>query len=161
MLCCKKRYILLSIFLIIVSCNNVPLYTTKLTENLINDKITVEEINGEVGFYLSQKLRLSLNDTGHKKPIKLSTKLTLTNNEYGLSSSNQVTRKDLIGTINCKLTKNDHEHNFIITERVSFDINQSNVANKAAEQNAKKRLSTLLSKRILTELYHSNLAWIK
>lgn len=161
MLCCKKRYILLSIFLIIVSCNNVPLYTTKLTENLINDKITVEEINGEVGFYLSQKLRLSLKDTGHKKPIKLSTKLTLTNNEYGLSSSNQVTRKDLIGTINCKLTKNDHEHNFIITERVSFDINQSNVANKAAEQNAKKRLSTLLSKRILAELYHSNLAWIK
>ena len=161
MLCCKKRYILLSVFLIILSCNNVPLYTTKLTENLINDKITVEEINGEVGFYLSQKLRLSLNDTGHKKPIKLSTKLTLTNNEYGLSSSNQVTRKDLIGTINCKLTKNDHEHNFIITERVSFDINQSNVANKAAEQNAKKRLSTLLSKRILTELYHSNLAWIK
>jgi len=139
----------------------VPLYTTKLTENLINDKITVEEINGEVGFYLSQKLRLSLNDTGHKKPIKLSTKLTLTNNEYGLSSSNQVTRKDLIGTINCKLTKNDHKYNFIITERVSFDINQSNVANKAAEQNAKKRLSTLLSKRILTELYHSNLAWIK
>lgn len=161
MLCCKKRYILLSVFLILLSCNNVPLYTTKLTENLINDKITVEEINGEVGFYLSQKLRLSLNDTGHKKPIKLSTKLTLTNNEYGLSSSNQVTRKDLIGTINCKLTKNDHEHNFIITERVSFDINQSNVANKAAEQNAKKRLSTLLSKRILTELYHSNLAWIK
>ena len=161
MLCCKKRYILLSVFLIILSCNNVPLYTTKLTENLINDKITVEEINGEVGFYLSQKLRLSLNDTGHKKPIKLSTKLTLTNNEYGLSSSNQVTRKDLIGTINCKLTKNDHEHNFIITERVSFDINQSNDANKAAEQNAKKRLSTLLSKRIITELYHSNLAWIK
>ena len=161
MLCCKKRYILLSVFLILLSCNNVPLYTTKLTENLINDKITVEEKNGEVGFYLSQKLRLSLNDTGHKKPIKLSTKLTLTNNEYGLSSSNQVTRKDLIGTINCKLTKNDHEHNFIITERVSFDINQSNVANKAAEQNAKKRLSTLLSKRILTELYHSNLAWIK
>ena len=161
MLCCKKRYILLSVFLIILSCNNVPLYTTKLTENLINDKITVEEINGEVGFYLSQKLRLSLKDTGHKKPIKLSAKLTLTNNEYGLSLSNQVTRKDLIGTINCKLTKNDHEHNFIITERVSFDINQSNVANKAAEQNAKKRLSTLLSKRILTELYHSNLAWIK
>ena len=161
MLCCKKQYILLSVFLIILSCNNVPLYTTKLTENLTNDKITVGEINGDVGFYLSQKLRLSLNDTGHKKPIKLSTKLTLTNNEYGLSSSNQVTRKDLIGTINCKLTKNDHEHNFIITERVSFDINQSNVANKAAEQNAKKRLSTLLSKRILTELYHSNLAWIK
>lgn len=161
MLCFKKQYIILGIFLITLSCNSVPLYTTKLTENLINDKITVEEINGEVGFYLSQKLRLSLNDTGHKKPIKLSTKLTLTNNEYGLSSSNQVTRKDLIGTINCKLTKNDHEHNFIITERVSFDINQSNVANKAAEQNAKKRLSTLLSKRILTELYHSNLAWIK
>ena len=161
MLCFKKQYIILGIFLITLSCNSVPLYSTKLTENLINDKITVEEINGEVGFYLSQKLRLSLNDTGHKKPIKLSTKLTLTNNEYGLSSSNQVTRKDLIGTINCKLTKNDHEHNFIITERVSFDINQSNVANKAAEQNAKKRLSTLLSKRILTELYHSNLAWIK
>ena len=161
MLYCKKQYILLSIFLIIVSCNSVPLYTTKLSKNLINDKITVEEINGEVGFYLSQKLRLSLNDTGNKKPIKLSTKLTLTNNEYGLSSSNQVTRKDLIGTINCKLIENDHEYNFIITERVSFDINQSNVANKAAEQNAKKRLSTLLSKRILTELYHSNLAWIK
>ena len=87
----------------------MPLYTTKLTENLINDKITVEEINGEVGFYLSQKLRLSLKDTGHKKPIKLSVKLTLTNNEYGLSSSNQVTRKDLIGTINCKLRKNDHD----------------------------------------------------
>ena len=51
----------------------MPLYTTKLTENLINDKITVGEINGEVGFYLSQKLRLSLNDNGHKKPIKLST----------------------------------------------------------------------------------------
>tara|TARA_Y100000746_G_scaffold183404_1_gene161657 strand:- start:2536 stop:3021 length:486 start_codon:yes stop_codon:yes gene_type:complete len=161
MLCFKKQYIILGIFLITLSCNSVPLYTTKLTENLINDKITVEEINGEVGFYLSQKLRLSLNDAGHKKPIRLSTELTLTNNEYGLSSSNQVTRKDLIGTINCKLTKNDHEHNFIITERVSFDINQSNVANKAAEQNAKKRLSTLLSKRILTELYHSNLAWIK
>ena len=161
MLLFKNKLLLLSFFLVFASCNSVPLYTAKSEKNLIGDNIIVNEIDGEIGFYLNQALRISLNNTIYKKSVNLVVEISLANNEYGISSSNQFTRKDLIATINCSLKRNNFAHNFSITERVSFDINKSNVANKAAEQNAKKRLANLLSTRILAELNHSNLIWLK
>ena len=55
----------------------------------------------------------------------------------------------------------NNKYSFYLTEKVSYDISQSTLANKAAETNAKERLANLLSKAVLTNIYHSNLNWVK
>ena len=50
---------------------------------------------------------------------------------------------------------------FTVKEIVSYDISDSIVANKASKKNANKRLASLLSQAVLTDLYHANFDWIK
>ena len=53
----RKNYcILLIIFFAVVSCDIVPLHKTTIAETLLNNKVTVEEIDTEIGFYISQNL---------------------------------------------------------------------------------------------------------
>ena len=157
----KNHCILLIIFFAVVSCNIVPLHKTKITKTLLNNKVTVEEIDTEIGFYINQNLRFSLKDNGTKKDIRLTNELEITKREYGLSSSNQTTRIEVLGKLTGLIKKNKDSHTFNINEKVSYDVNQSNVANKAAEQNAKKRLANLLSQAVLMELYHLDHDWLE
>ena len=157
----KKHIIFLSFLLTVASCNNITIKQNSINESLFNNKIYVENINGEVGFYLRQNLKFNLKDTGTKKALSLNNKINISTNEYGLSSSNQITRKDLIAKLTATLKENENIHTFKIYESVSFDVSQSNVANKAAEQNARKRLASLLTQAILTELHHMDHDWLK
>ena len=157
----KKHIIFLSFLLTAISCNNFTDKQTSLNESLFDNKIYVKDISGEIGFYLRQNLRFYLKDNGTKKSLSLNNEINISTNEYGLSSSNQITRKDLIAKLTTTLKKNETTHTFNIDERVSFDVSQSSVANKAAEQNASKRLANLLTQAILTELHHMDHDWLK
>ena len=157
----KKHIIFLSFLLTAISCNNLTDKQTSLNESLFDNKIYVKDISGEIGFYLRQNLRFYLKDNGTKKSLSLNNEINISTNEYGLSSSNQITRKDLIAKLTATLKEDEDTHTFNISERVSFDVSQSNVANKAAEQNARKRLANLLTQAILTELHHMDHDWLK
>ena len=149
---------------------------SKLVGNNANDEMRLTEITAAelrknkslatdaikaIGFYLAQNLRFALNDFGNKKRLNLITEIEISENKYSFSSSNKETRMDLIGLIHCKIIDNDHEYKFTVKEMVSYDVSDSIVANKALEKNAKKRLASLLSQAVLTDLYHANFDWIK
>tara|TARA_B000000475_G_C15574278_1_gene273627 strand:+ start:50 stop:397 length:348 start_codon:yes stop_codon:yes gene_type:complete len=111
----RKNYcILLIIFFAVVSCDIVPLHKTTITETLLNNKVTVEEIDTEIGFYIGQNLRFSLKDNGTKKDISLTNELEITKREYGLSSSNQTTRIEVLGKLTGLIKKNKDSHTFNI-----------------------------------------------
>ena len=161
MLFYKKHLILLAIFFSLSSCDFVPLHTSDPKRKLINNKIFVENIDTEIGFYLFQNLKFSLNDNGQEKRLKLLIDLSTSEKKYAFSSYNEETRIDLNGVIECTLSNGKNTHRFTLKETVSYDVSQSIIANKAAKRNANKRLANLLSQAVLTELYHSSLNWIK
>ena len=153
-------FILVSFFSL-SSCNVTPLYKSDFKNELINNKIYVENIDTEIGFYLSQNLRFSLKDSGQEKRLKLKVTINTSERKYALSSDNEETRIDLNGIIKCVFSDGENIHEFVIKETVAYDVSESILANKAAERNAKKRLANLLSQAVLTELYHLNFDWIK
>ena len=148
-------------FFSLSSCNVTPLYKSGFKNELINNKIYVEKIDTEIGFYLSQALRFSLKDSGQEKRLKLKVSINTSERKYALSSDNEETRIDLNGIIKCAFSDGVNIHEFVIKETVAYDVSESILANKAAERNAKKRLANLLSQAVLTELYHLNFDWIK
>ena len=104
----KKHIIFLSFLLTAISCNNLTDKQTSLNESLFDNKIYVKDISGEIGFYLRQNLRFYLKDNGTKKSLSLNNEINISTNEYGLSSSNQITRKDLIAKLTaCLLYTSD------------------------------------------------------
>ena len=153
-------FILVSFFSL-SSCNVTPLYKSDFKNELINNKIYVENIDTEIGFYLSQTLRFSLKDSGQEKRLKLKVTINTSERKYALSSDNEETRIDLNGIIKCVFSDGENIHEFVIKETVAYDVSESILANKAAARNAKKRLANLLSQAVLIELYHLNLDWIK
>ena len=153
-------FILVSFFSL-SSCNVTPLYKSDFKNELINNKIYVENIDTEIGFYLSQTLRFSLKDSGQEKRLKLKVTINTSERKYALSSDNEETRIDLNGIIKCAFSYGKNTYKFVIKEIVAYDVSESILANKAAERIAKKRLANLLSQAVLTELYHSNFDWIK
>ena len=157
----KKNICLLILIFIISSCGLKPIYKSNLDNSLLENKISIENIDSDVGFYLTQKLRYALNDFGGKKKVNLITEIKITERKYSFSTSNQETRVEITGLINCKIVDINNKYSFYLTEKVSYDISQSILANKAAETNAKERLANLLSKAVLTNIYHSNLNWVK
>ena len=161
MLSYRKLLILFAIFLSLSSCGVVPLHKSDPKSKLNDNKIYVENIDTEIGFYLFQNLKFSLNDNGQEKRLKLLIDLSTSEKKYAFSSYNEETRIDLNGVIECTLSNGENTHKFTLKETVAYDVSQSIVANKASKRNAKKRLANLLSQAVLTELYHSSLNWIK
>ncbi len=161
MLSYRKLLILFAIFLSLSSCGVVPLHKSDPKSKLNDNKIYVENIDTEIGFYLFQNLKFSLNDDGQEKRLKLLIDLNTSEKKYAFSSYNEETRIDLNGVIECTLSSGKNTHKFTIKETVSYDVGQSIIANKAAKRNANKRLANLLSQTVLTELYHSSFNWIK
>ena len=161
MLFYRQIFFILVGFFSLSSCNVAPLYKSDFKNELINNKIYVENIDTEIGFYLSQNLRFSLKDTGQKKRLKLKVTINTSERKYALSSDNEETRIDLNGIIKCVFSDGENIHEFVIKETVAYDVSESILANKAAARNAKKRLANLLSQAVLIELYHLNLDWIK
>jgi hypothetical protein len=161
MLFYRQIFFILVVFFSLSSCNVTPLYKSDFKNELINNKIYVENIDTEIGFYLSQNLRFSLKDSGQEKRLKLKVTINTSERKYALSSDNEETRIDLNGIIKCVFSDGENIHEFVIKETVAYDVSESILANKAAERNAKKRLANLLSQAVLTELYHSNFDWIK
>lgn len=157
----KQNIYLLILIFIISSCGLKPIYQSSLGNSLLQNKISIVNIDSDVGFYLTQKLRYALNDSGGKKKLNLITEIKITERKYSFSTSNQETRMEITGFINCKIVDINNKYNFHLTEKVSYDISQSILANKTAETNAKKRLANLLSQAVLTNIYHSNLDWVK
>ena len=72
-------------FFCLSSCNVTPLYKSDFKNELINNKIYVENIDTEIWFYLSQNLRFSLKDTGQKKRLKLKVSINTSERKYALS----------------------------------------------------------------------------
>ena len=161
MLFYRQIFFILVGFFSLSSCNVTPLYKSDFKNELINNKIYVENIDTEIGFYLSQTLRFSLKDSGQEKRLKLKVTINTSERKYALSSDNEETRIDLNGIIKCAFSDGENIHEFVIKETVAYDVSESILANKAAERNAKKRLANLLSQAVLTELYHLNFDWIK
>lgn len=157
----KETIFLITTAIMVSSCNLKPIYQSNLKDRPLENKVSIENIDTEIGFYLTQNLRFALNDFGNKKRLNLITEIEISENKYSFSSSNKETRMDLIGLIHCKIIDNDHEYKFTVKEMVSYDVSDSIVANKALEKNAKKRLASLLSQAVLTDLYHANFDWIK
>ena len=161
MLFYKETIFLLTTVIMVSSCNLKPLYQSNLEERPLENKVSVQNIDTDIGFYLAQDLRFALKDFGGKKSINLVTKIEVSERKYSFSSSNQETRMYLIGLIHCKIIGDDREYKFTVKEIVSYDVSDSIVANKASKKNAKKRLASLLSQAVLTDLYHANFDWIK
>lgn len=157
----KETIFLITTAIMVSSCNLKPIYQSNLMDRPLENKVSIENIDTEIGFYLTQNLRFALNDFGNKKRLNLITEIEISENKYSFSSSNKETRMDLIGLIHCKIIDNDHEYKFTVKEMVSYDVSDSIVANKALEKNAQKRLASLLSQAVLTDLYHANFDWIK
>ena len=157
----KETIFLITTAIMVSSCNLKPIYQSNLKDRPLENKVSIENIDTEIGFYLTQNLRFALNDFGNKKRLNLITGIEISENKYSFSSSNKETRMDLIGLIHCKIIDNDHEYKFTVKEMVSYDVSDSIVANKALEKNAQKRLASLLSQAVLTDLYHANFDWIK
>ena len=84
----KKLLILFAIFFSLSSCGVVPLHKSDPKSKLIDNKIYVENIDTEIGFYLSQNLRFSLRDTGQKKRLKLTVSIDTSEKKYAISSDN-------------------------------------------------------------------------
>ena len=161
MLFYKETIFLLTTVIMLSSCNLKPIYQSNLEERPLENKVSVQNIDTDIGFYLAQNLRFALNDLGSKKRLNLITEIEISENKYSFSSSNKETRMDLIGLIHCKIIDNDHEYKFTVKEIVSYDVGDSIVANEASKKNAKKQLAGLLSQAVLTDLYHANFDWIK
>ena len=157
----KETIFLITTAIMVSSCNLKPVYQSNFKDRPLENKVSVENIDTDIGFYLAQNLRFALNDFGSKKNLNLITEIEISENKYSFSSSNKETRMDLIGLIHCKIIDNDHEYKFTVKEMVSYDVSDSIVANKALEKNAQKRLASLLSQAVLTDLYHANFDWIK
>jgi len=157
----KETIFLITTAIMVSSCNLKPIYQSDLKDRPLENKVSVENIDTDIGFYLAQNLRFALNDFGSKKRLNLITEIEISENKYSFSSSNKETRMDLIGLIHCKIIDNDHEYRFTVKEIVSYDVGESIVANKASKKNATKRLASLLSQAVLTDLYHANFDWIK
>ena len=157
----KETIFLIATAIMVSSCNLKPIYQSNLKDRPLENKVSVENIDTDIGFYLAQNLRFGLNDFGSKKRLSLITEIEISENKYSFSSSNKETRMDLIGLIHCKIIDNDHEYKFTVKEIVSYDVGDSIVANEASKKNAKKQLASLLSQAVLTDLYHANFDWIK
>ena len=157
----KKTIFLITTAIVVSSCNLKPIYQSNLKDRPLENKVSIKNIDTDIGFYLAQNLRFALNDFGSKKNLNLITEIEISENKYSFSSSNKETRVDLIGLIHCKIIDNDHEYRFTVKEIVSYDVGESIVANKASKKNATKRLASLLSQAVLTDLYHANFDWIK
>ena len=157
----KETIFLIATAIMVSSCNLKPIYQSNLKDRPLENKVSVESIDTDIGFYLAQNLRFALNDFGNKKRLNLITKIDISEKKYSYSSSNKETRMDLIGLIHCKIIDNDHEYKFTVKKMVSYDVSDTIVANKASKENAKKRLASLLAQAVLTDLYHANFDWIK
>ena len=157
----KETIFLITTAIMVSSCNLKPIYQSNLKDRPLENKVSIENIDTDIGFYLAQNLRFALNDFGSKKRLNLITEIEISENKYSFSSSNKETRMDLIGLIHCKIIDNDHEYKFTVKEIVSYDVGDSIVANEASKKNAKKRLASLLSQAVLTDLFHANFDWIK
>jgi hypothetical protein len=157
----KKTIFLITTAIVVSSCNLKPIYQSNLKDRPLENKVSIKNIDTDIGFYLAKNLRFALNDFGSKKRLNLTTEIEISENKYSFSSSNKETRIDLIGLIHCKIIDNDHEYKFTVKEMVSYDVSDSIVANKASKKNAKKRLANLLSQAVLTDLYHANFDWMK
>ena len=53
------------------SCNLKPIYQSNLKDRPLENKVSIENIDTEIGFYLTQNLRFALNDFGNKKRLNL------------------------------------------------------------------------------------------
>ena len=92
MLCYRQILFILVGFFSLSSCDVTPLYKSEFKNALLNNNIYVENIDTEIGFYLSQNLRFSLKDTGQKKRLKLIVTINTSERKYALSSDNEETR---------------------------------------------------------------------
>ena len=108
----KKTIFLITTAIMVSSCNLKPIYQSDLKDRPLENKVSVENIDTDIGFYLAQNLRFALNDFGSKKRLNLITEIEISENKYSFSSSNTETRMDLIGLIHCKIIDNDHEYKF-------------------------------------------------
>ena len=131
MLFYRQIFFILVGFFSLSSCNVAPLYKSDFKNEVINNKIYVENIDTEIGFYLSQNLRFSLKDTGQKKRLKLKVSINTSERKYALSSDNEETRIDLNGIIKCTFSDSENTHEFVIKETVAYDVSESILANKA------------------------------
>ena len=118
----KQNIYLLILIFIISSCGLKPIYQSSLGNSLLQNKISIVNIDSDVGFYLTQKLRYALNDSGGKKKLNLITEIKITERKYSFSTSNQETRMEITGFINCKIVDINNKYNFHLTEKVSYDI---------------------------------------
>ena len=87
----KETIFLITSAIMVSSCNLKPIYQSDLKDRPLENKVSVENIDTDIGFYLAQNLRFALNDFGSKKRLNLITEIEISENKYSFSSSNEAT----------------------------------------------------------------------
>ncbi|MEI4471820.1 LPS assembly lipoprotein LptE [Frigidibacter sp. MR17.24] len=145
----------------LAACGFRPVYGTGGPAQNLVDRVRVDDPGDSNSFYLVERLeeRLGRSDDAQ---YRLGYTIGVNQRSLGLTGANTVTRYNIDGTVNYRLTRAADGHQLatgIVRTFVSFSSSGTTVATASANADAYQRLMRLLADQIVNELIASSGRW--
>ena len=149
-----NRRICLVLPFALAACGFTPVYAPGGTAAALRNQVIVQEPTNREGFLLVQELENRLGRGGSQYGLGIA--LNIEDEGAGVTRTGDITRFNLIGTVDYALTDLTTEQ-VIATGQVSnftgYSATGDTVETLAAERDARQRLMVILADQITTDLY--------